>query len=58
MFHFRCIGHEQMRGRSPTEMLLLRWSTDNVIAGTIRDTLVEAELIRAAEVLTELFAGT
>ena len=47
-----------MRGRSPTEMLLLTWSTDNVDAGTLRDTLIEAELIRAAEVLTELFDGT
>ena len=31
---------------------------DNVNAGTLRDTLIEAELIRAAEVLTELFDGT
>ena len=58
MFHFRFISHDQMRGCSPTEMLLQAWSMDNVNAGTLRDTLIEAELIRAAEVLTELFDGT
>ncbi|KAI0234114.1 Interleukin-1 receptor-associated kinase 4 [Lamellibrachia satsuma] len=42
-------------GRSPTEMLLQSWAMDNVKAATLRDVLVEAQLIRAANVLNKLF---
>lgn len=41
-------------GRSPTEMLLQTWAMDNVNAAALRDALVEARLIRAANILKEL----
>ena len=57
MFDFRNLALQLRYGRSPTEMLLQSWAMDNVKAATLRDVLVEAQLIRAANVLNKLFGG-
>jgi len=57
MFDFRNMELQMRYGRSPTEMLLQTWAVDNVNAATLRDALVEAELIRAANSVQRLLGG-
>lgn len=57
MFDFRNLAHQLRYGRSPTEMVLQTWAMDNVNAASLRDALVEAHLIRAANILNEVLGG-
>ena len=57
MFDFRNLKLQFKYGRSPTEVLLQTWAMDNVNAAALRDALVEAGLIRAANVVKTLLGG-
>ena len=57
MFDFRNLKLQFKYGRSPTEMLLQTWAMDNVNAAALRDALIEAQLIRAANIVKRHLGG-